>query len=55
MMEQSTTNNGASQSPWAAHEAAESSGRPEIPVIAAFVGGFVVAKLIGVLRGGDDE
>ena len=54
-MEASSANNGTSQTPWAAHEAAESAGRPEIPVIAAFVGGFVLAKLIGALRGGDDE
>jgi hypothetical protein len=46
--------NGSSQSPWAAHEAAESVGRPELPVIAAFVGGFVFAKLLKKL-GGDDE
>ena len=48
--------NGSSggQSPWAAHEAAETVGRPEIPVIAAFVGGFVFAKLLKKI-GGDDE
>jgi hypothetical protein len=46
--------NGSSQSPWAAHEAAESVGRPELPVIAAFVAGFVFAKLLKKL-GGDDE
>jgi hypothetical protein len=34
------------QSPWAAHQAADTIERPEIPVIAAFVGGFVFAKLL---------
>jgi hypothetical protein len=48
------TSNGSSQSPWAAHEAADSVGRPELPVIAAFVAGFVFAKLLGRF-GGDDE
>ena len=48
------SSNGSGQSPWAAHEAAQSSGRPEIPVIAAFVGGFILAKLLGRL-GGNDE
>jgi hypothetical protein len=52
--EYTAASNGSSQSPWAAHEAAESVGRPEIPVIAAFVGGFVLAKLIGALGGSDD-
>jgi hypothetical protein len=46
--------NGSSQSPWAAHEAAESAGRPELPVIAAFVAGFVFAKLLKKLGGGDE-
>jgi hypothetical protein len=46
--------NGHGQSPWAAHEAADSVGRPEIPVIAAFVGGFVLAKLLQRIRHGDD-
>jgi hypothetical protein len=45
--------NGSGQSPWAAHEAAESVGRPEIPVIAAFAGGFVLAKLLKALGGGE--
>ena len=45
--------NGSSQSPWEAHEQASSVGRPEIPVIAAFVGGFVLAKLLGAIRGGE--
>ena len=42
------------QSPWAAHQAAETVGRPEIPVIAAFVGGFVFAKLLKAIGGGDE-
>ena len=48
------TSNGHSQSPWEAHEAADSAARPEVPVIAAFVGGFVLAKLLGALGGDDD-
>jgi len=51
---ESASSNGSTQSPWAAHEAADHVGRPEIPVIAAFVGGFVLAKLFGHLRGGDE-
>ena len=51
-----TSNGSSSQSPWAAHEsAASASGRPEIPVLGAFVGGFVVAKLLKALGGGDDD
>jgi hypothetical protein len=46
--------NGSSQSPWAAHEAASSTGRPELPVIGAFVAGFVFAKLLRRLGGDDD-
>jgi hypothetical protein len=50
-----TTNGTSTQSPWAAHEAAEASaGHPEIPVIGAFVGGFVLAKVLKALGGGDD-
>jgi hypothetical protein len=49
------TTNGHSQSPWDAHEAAAAeAGKPEIPVIAAFVGGFVLARILKAL-GGDDE
>ncbi len=51
----SASSNGTSQSPWAAHEAARSSERPEIPVIAAFVGGFLFAKLLKRMGGGDDD
>jgi hypothetical protein len=46
--------NGSGQSPWDAHDAAQTSAHPEIPVIAAFVGGFILAKLIGKLGGDDD-
>lgn len=55
--ETNATSNGAStQSPWAAHEAAASaSARPEIPVIGAFVGGFVLAKVLKALGGGNDD
>ena len=43
----------AGQSPWDAHAASESAGDP-LPVAgAAFVGGFVLAKLLKKL-GGDD-
>jgi hypothetical protein len=42
---------GVSQSPWQAHAAAEFPGRPEIPVIAAFVGGFVFARILKALGG----
>jgi hypothetical protein len=48
------SNGSGSQSPWAAHEAADSGDRPEIPVIGAFVGGFLFAKLLKKLGGGDD-
>jgi hypothetical protein len=52
---ESAASNGHAQSPWEAHEAAESVGRPEIPVIAAFVGGFVLAKIFRSIRSvGDD-
>ena len=48
--------NGASeqQSPLGAHEAAQSqSAHPELPVLAALAGGFILAKVIGAF-GGDD-
>jgi hypothetical protein len=48
------SNGSSSQSPWEAHEAGESVGRPEIPVIGALVGGFVLAKILKALGGGDD-
>jgi hypothetical protein len=42
------------QSPWEAHAASESGGDP-LPIAgAAFVGGFVLAKLLKKLGGGDD-
>jgi hypothetical protein len=49
----STSTNGSGQSPLAAHQAAASSAHPEIPVLGAFVGGFVLAKIIKAI-GGDD-
>jgi hypothetical protein len=52
--ESNATSNGSSQSPWAAHEAAQSVGRPELPVIGAFVGAFVFAKLLKAFGSGDD-
>jgi hypothetical protein len=47
--------NGSEQSPWGAHEAAQHlTEHPEAPVLAALVGGFLLAKLIGAFGGGDD-
>ena len=56
-MESTASTNGQAQSPWDAHQAAVATdpGRPEIPVIAALVGGFVFAKILKRLGGGDDE
>jgi hypothetical protein len=51
-----TSNGSSTQSPWDAHEAAASAaGRPEIPVLGALVGGFVLAKVLKALGGGDDD
>jgi hypothetical protein len=50
----SATSNGSGQSPWAAHEAVESSAHPELPVLGALVGGFVLAKIIKAIGGGDE-
>ena len=44
----------AGTSPWQAHEASESGERPELLVAAAFAGGFVAAKLLKKLGGGND-
>jgi len=52
--EYDATSNGSNQSPWDAHEAAAPAGRPELPVIGALVGGFVLAKLLKAIGGGDD-
>jgi hypothetical protein len=52
--ETSATTNGSSQSPWAAHEAAESSAHPELPVLGALVGGFLLAKIINRIGGGNE-
>jgi hypothetical protein len=52
--EYDAASNGSNQSPWEAHEAAETAGRPELPVIGALVGGFVLAKVIKALGGGDE-
>jgi hypothetical protein len=53
----SAASNGSNQhehdSPWVAHTV-DTAGRPELPVIAAFVGGFVFAKLLGRFGGGGD-
>jgi hypothetical protein len=40
-------------SPWQAHEASESGGRPEVLLGVAFAGGFVFAKLLKKIGGGD--
>jgi hypothetical protein len=49
-----TSGNGSGQSPLAAQEAAQrDAGHPEIPVLAALAGGFVLAKLLKAL--GPDE
>jgi hypothetical protein len=54
-METSASTNGNPQSPWDAHEAAATqAARPEVPVLAALAGGFILAKLLKAL-GGDDE
>jgi len=46
--------NGSAQSPWAAPEASEAAvGRPELAVLGALVGGFVLAKVLGALGGGE--
>jgi hypothetical protein len=50
----STSTNGSGQSPWAAHQAAESSAHPELPVLGALVGGFVFAKIIKAIGAHDD-
>lgn len=53
--EQTYSGNGSAQSPWDAHEAAvEATGRPEVPVLAALAGGFILAKVISAIAG-DDE
>jgi hypothetical protein len=49
----SATTNGSGQSPWAAHQAAASSAHPELPVLGALVGGFVLAKIIKAIGGND--
>lgn len=56
-MESTTaSSNGQAQSPWDAHQAAASeSAHPEIPVIGAFVGGFILAKVLKAIGGGDDD
>ena len=49
------TSNGSGQSPWAAHETAETNAHPEIPVIGAFLGGFIMAKVLKAMGGGGEE
>jgi hypothetical protein len=49
--ETSATANGSGQSPWAAHEAVQPSAHPELPVLGALVGGFVLAKIIKAIGG----
>lgn len=51
-----TSNGSSGESPWEAHAAAASgSTHPELPVIGAFIGGFVLAKLLKTIGGGDDD
>jgi hypothetical protein len=50
----STSTNGSGQSPMAAHEAVESSAHPELPVLGAFVAGFLLAKIIKAMGAGDE-
>jgi hypothetical protein len=46
--------NGSGETPWQAQQAAdEAVGRPELPVLAALAGGFVLAKLLKAM--GPDE
>jgi hypothetical protein len=53
--EHTPSENGTGQSPWAAQEASTTTvGRPEIPVLAALIGGFVLAKVISRFAGDDD-
>lgn len=53
---ETASSNGSGETPWQAHEAAAESvpAHPEIPVIGAFVGAFVLAKLLKAIRGGDE-
>ena len=53
--EYNAASNGSNQSPWEAHESGASTGRPELPVIGAFVGAFVFAKLLKKFGGGGDD
>jgi hypothetical protein len=41
------------QSPWQAQQATPTVEHPELPVLAALAGGFILAKLIGALAGDD--
>jgi hypothetical protein len=52
--ENKATTNGSGQSPWAAHEAVATSAHPEIPVLGALIGGFVLAKVLKAIGGGDE-
>ena len=51
---EATTTSDNGQTPWEAHEAAETlDPHPEIPVLAALAGGFILAKVLKAL--GSDE
>jgi hypothetical protein len=54
--EHTYSGNGASeQSPLSAHEAADHlAEHPELPVLGALAGGFILAKIIGAFTGDDD-
>jgi hypothetical protein len=51
-----TSNGSSTPSPVAAYAASgPASDHPEYPVLAAFVGGFVFARLLKAIGGGDDD
>jgi hypothetical protein len=41
------------QSPWSAHEASQAPGNPELPVLLALAGGFVLARILKAIGGGE--
>jgi hypothetical protein len=50
------SNGSSTQSPVGAYAASHSTpGHPEYPVIAAFVGGFILAQLLKAIGGDDDD
>jgi|1186.fasta_scaffold438029_2 hypothetical protein len=50
------SNGSSTPSPVGAYAASHpASAHPEYPVLAAFVGGFILAKLLKAIGGGDDD